>query len=65
MLKREIVVGGRYVAKVSGTLTTVRVDNIREVSDFKAIGLRYDVTNESTGRKTMFRSAAKFRSKVA
>lgn len=67
MKKAEIVVGGHYTAKVSGKLVTVRVDAIRD--EYRSRGLYdnqlatfYDVTNLSTGRKTTFRSAAKFRS---
>mgnify|MGYP001565539158 CR=1 FL=1 len=66
MKKYQIRVGGLYTAKVSGRHTTVRVDRIRPV-----VGItrghgstHYDVTNLSTGRKTTFRSAAKFRSEV-
>lgn len=58
MKKNEIQVGGHYVAKVSNRLVTVRVDAIRE----GPVNQRYDVTNLATGRKTTFRSAAKFRS---
>ena len=62
MKKSEIQVGKRYVAKVSGKLTTVRVDAIRERFDHKDKSTTvYDVTNLSTNRKTTFRSAAKFR----
>ena len=68
MKKSEIHVGGYYVAKVGGKLTTVRVDVIREepvayVGPYttKTMTWRYDVTNLTTGRKTTFRSAAKFR----
>jgi len=66
MKKSEIVVGGNYIAKVSGRLVTVRVDAIREasLSDYSFRmnnGFRYDVTNLLTDRKTTFRSAAKFR----
>lgn len=62
MKANEIKVGGVYVARVSGRLTEVRVDAIRE----NAFGQRlvYDVTNLATGRRTTFRSAAKFRSEV-
>ncbi len=63
MKKNEIKKGGHYRAKVSGVLTTVRVDGIREVggrSNYPA-GTAYDVTNLRTGRTTTFRSAAKFR----
>jgi hypothetical protein len=60
----EIAVGGRYVAKVSGTLTTVRVLDIREVPPSFG-GTRWerriDVVNERTGRKTIFASAARLR----
>lgn len=72
MKKNEITVGSHYVAKVSNRLVTVRVDAIREVLGYvtgasywtkrtpdKTV---YDVTNLATGRKTTFRSAAKFRS---
>lgn len=59
MKKHEIKVGGLYVAKVAGRLTTVRVDRIKPGY---ARGNAYEVTNMQTGRTTSFRSAAKFRS---
>lgn len=64
MKKAEIQVGGRYTAKVSGKLTTVRVDAIDERYDVirKREHTIYRVTNLATGRKLAFRSAAKFRS---
>ena len=63
MKKAEIRVGGHYRAKVSGTITTVRVDTIRERAGYSGKNQTvYDVTNLKTGRKTTFRSAAKFRS---
>ena len=68
MKKHEIKAGCIYVAKVSGKLTTVRVDAIRDDGVHIRIGgrstlsgTRYDVTNLATGRRTTFRSAAKFR----
>lgn len=71
MKASEIKVGGKYLAKVSNRLVTVRVDAIRDYSDgyFPAgragnSAKRYDVTNLATGRKTTFRSAQKFRSLV-
>jgi hypothetical protein len=65
MKKAEIVVGGTYTAKVSGKLVTVRVDAKRERFDFRdRSSTVYDVTNLSTGRKTTFRSATKFRAEV-
>lgn len=59
MKKAEIKVGGHYTAKVSGKLTTVRVDKI----DATAMD-PYRVTNLATGRKVAFRSAMKFRSEA-
>ncbi len=66
MKAKEIIVGAKYVARISGRLVTVRVDAIRDwESSLRSGGhgkTLYDVTNLSTGRKTTFRSAAKFRS---
>lgn len=71
MKKNEISIGQTYVSKVSGKLTTVRVDDIREeLARYSRINGRncptssthYHVTNLRTGRQTVFRSAAKFRS---
>lgn len=68
MKQNEIVVGGMYRALVNGSLTTVRVDNIGTRSTCRAGALvdatSYHVTNTATNRKTVFRSAAKFRSRV-
>ena len=76
MKKNEIKVGGHYRAKVNGNLVTVRVDAIRDIPGrVRSYGLGinaragngstiYDVTNLSTGRKTTFRSATKFRNEV-
>ena len=66
MKANEIKVGSVYVAKVSGRLTDVRVDAIRFATDytrgrFGLTGTFYEVTNLDTGRKLVFRSAAKFR----
>ncbi len=60
MKKKEIRKGAYYVAKVNNKLTTVRVDDIRE---YHAVSMctAYHVTNMATGRKTIFRSAQKFR----
>ena len=61
MRKNQIQAGGKYTAKVSGKLTTVRVDKIRTRSGYGSQKDRtvYDVTNLSTGRKTTFSSAQK------
>ncbi len=65
MLKKQIKVGGHYVAKVSNKLTTVRVDRIEERSNYKGNAETvYHVTNLATGRTTTFRSAQKFRSEA-
>ena len=68
MKKDEIKVGGYYTAKVSGKITTVRVDAIQDDENrmpYYRGGCRYDVTNLATGRKITFRSAAKFRSEMS
>jgi len=63
----EVEVNGRYIAKVSGVLTTVRVLGIREVPpawhqpNSDRWRTRIDVVNERTGRKTTFSSAARLR----
>lgn len=62
MRKSEIEIGGVYLARVSVKVVQVRVDDIREGTGFKGQGTSYDVTNLSTGRRTTFRSAARFRS---
>lgn len=67
MKKSWIKVGGNYVAKVSGKLTTVRVDAISEGTDSfgRQSKMRYDCTNLATGRKVTFRSSQKFREEAA
>lgn len=66
MRKAQIKVGGHYTARVFGRLVTVRVDEINDGTNpgRTASGTRYHVTNLRTERKTMFRSAAKFRKEV-
>jgi len=71
MKAAEIKKGGVYIAKVSGNLVQVRVDEIRnagygKVNCFSGCyeygnKVVYDVTNLATGRRTTFKSAAKFR----
>jgi hypothetical protein len=61
----EIQIGARYLAKVSGSLTTVRVLAIREAwAASRRTRQVIDVVNERTGRKLTFRSAARLRRKV-
>lgn len=58
----DVQVGGRYIAKVSGVLTTVRVLAMREMSAFSGASRSViDVVNERTGRRITFRSAARLR----
>lgn len=72
MKANEIKVGGHYLAKVSDKMVTVRVDEIKCVDGFRISSpsgsrrgrpnrFNYVVTNLSTGCKTTFYSAAKFR----
>ena len=63
MKAKQITIGGVYIARVSGRLVPVRVDNIRRVAQFVRGGLQtvYDVTNLVTKRTTTFRSAQRFR----
>lgn len=67
MKKSEIKVGGHYLAKVNSRLVTVRVDKIGDDDvglchgEVVRHGPYYDVTNLATGRRTIFRSAVKFR----
>lgn len=60
MKKSEIEVGARYWAKVNGRVVPVRVESI----GLGGVGDRqrttYSVVNENSGRRTTFRSAAKF-----
>ena len=75
MTASEITVGGKYYAKVSGRLVTVRVDAIRVVTGRSSTGFWFssqrhpdktvfDVTNLATGLRTTFRSTARFRGTV-
>lgn len=65
MKKAEIKVGGRYHARISGKFVVVRVDRIDDGFPSRSprggTATHYAVTNLTTGRKTTFRSAAKFR----
>lgn len=56
----EINIGDRYIAKVSGALTTVRVLAIREAWTASGNSRQViDVVNDRTGRQLTFRSAAR------
>ena len=54
MKKREVEIGGVYVAKVSGRLVTVRIDGESPYGG-------WDATNLSTRRSVRVRSAARLR----
>jgi hypothetical protein len=60
----QLTVGRTYLAKVSGRLTVVRLDEARVVRRYvtrssleKTV---FDVTNLRTGRKLTFKSARRF-----
>ena len=57
MKKSEIEIGGTYVAKVSGRLTTVRIVNESQHGGWNAI-------NTATKHAVRIRSAARLRRKV-
>ena len=58
----DVEIGGRYIAKVSCVMTTVRVLAIREAWTASGISRKViDVVNERTGRQLTFRSAARLR----
>ena len=68
MKKSDIKIGGHYQARISGKMTTVRVDHIRDVlatGGADKSGLMYDVTDLATGRPATFHSAAKFRGEIS
>lgn len=72
MKKHEIVVGGRYTARVSGKSVVIRVTDIKEFDPHfnpnsyrqAATKTRYYGTNESTGRTVVFRSAQRFHARL-
>lgn len=57
MKKSQIKIGGRYVAKISTTLTVVRITGESRYGG-------WDATNEKTGRAVRIKSAAKLRSEA-
>jgi hypothetical protein len=57
MKKRDIVIGGIYVAKVSGALTRVRINQESRYGGWEA-------TNLGTNRPVRIRSAARLRWEV-
>ena len=57
MKKHEVRLGGIYVAKVSGTLTRVRIDRQSRYGGWEAVNL-------ATNRPVRIRSAARLRWEV-
>lgn len=54
MLKRDVVIGKTYAAKVSGAIVPVRLVAISRYGG-------WDAVNEKTGRSVRIKSAAKLR----
>ena len=58
----DVQIGGRYIAKVSGMLTTVQVTAIRQTVGFRGrASTCIDVVNQRTGRRLTFASAQRLR----
>lgn len=65
----EVQIGGRYTAKVSGRVVTVRVTQIKQVppvswSARSAWRTLIEAVNESTGRQITIRSPQRLRAAV-
>lgn len=76
MKANEIVIGGTYIAKVSGKLVRVRVIELECIEQRTYVGLlgnkvvfrarqRFLCDNLDTGRRVTFKTAAKFRRAVS
>lgn len=70
MRHKDVHVGGHYRARISGHHVTVRLDRIEEREGYTRLrrhgsNKTYHCTNLRTGRKVVFRSAAKLRSEVS
>jgi len=63
----DVQVGGRYTAKVSGRVVTVRVVEIVEVeaTRWSRARTRIEAVNEATGRRISIRSALRLRARVS
>ena len=63
MKKNEIKTGETYLAKVSGKLVRVKVNEIVEQNRYGGKSVtRYQCINTATGREIVVKSAARFRS---
>jgi len=62
----DVQVGGRYTAKVSGRIVTVRVVEIVEVpaTRWSNARTRIEAVNEATGRRVSIRSPLRLRRRV-
>lgn len=58
MKKKDVVLGGRYTALVSGRMVTVRIKRESTYGGWEAV-------NEATGRDVRVRSAQRLRGAVA
>lgn len=61
MKLKDIEVGGRYVAKVSGKEQVVRITDKREVFSGCQMRWVFDAVNEATGRRITIRSPQRLR----
>jgi hypothetical protein len=63
MKQKDIEIGGRYLAKVSGHLVTVRVTDMKEVPMWggERWATIFHAVNEATGRRITIRSAQRLR----
>jgi len=57
MKKAQVQIGGRYIVRLSGKFTTVRIQQVSPFGGWTAI-------NENTGRTIRIKSAAKLRGEV-
>ena len=66
MKLNDVQVGGRYTAKVSGRIVTVRVIEIVEVpaTRWSSARTRIEAVNEATGRRVSIRSPQRLRRRV-
>lgn len=61
MKLKDVEIGGRYVAKVSGKQQVVRITAKREVFSGRQMRWVFDAVNEQTGRRLTIRSPQRLR----
>mgnify|MGYP000739997681 FL=1 len=66
MKLKDVEVGGRYLAKVSGQLVTVRVVELKEIPALASDRWKTIIyaINETTGRRITIRSPQRLRQRV-